>query len=289
MDTTKAIDDHLHIVFVAFVVASIVFWIAWRLGFFKLSKEVVNGSLTIWEVLGAFGVFFSVGVFVTPVAALVWMFARGESLQKAMQMPMQGWFNLITMLITALAVAAYVAWIPERAQHAIGRHIRSGGVPKILHDFALGACSWLISYPLVVFIGEIIAVMVLLEFPTIPIDQVAVKYLKGTMNYPVMFLFTAFFLVFVVPIVEEIIFRGFLQTWLRQYLSVFHSILCTSAIFAAFHFSSTQGIANFELLVSLFVLSCFLGFLYERQQSLMASIGLHITFNGISVITILSV
>ena len=63
--------------------------------------------------------------------------------------------------------------------------------------------------------------------------------------------------------------------------------MIASLIFAAFHFSTSQGLNNIELLVSLFVLSCFLGFLYERQESLLASMALHATFNAISILAIL--
>jgi uncharacterized protein len=64
------------------------------------------------------------------------------------------------------------------------------------------------------------------------------------------------------------------------------SILLASLIFAFFHFSYSQGIDNIEVITSLFVFSCFLGFVYERQQSLWASVGLHALFNAISVVLI---
>ncbi|MBI3211827.1 MAG: CPBP family intramembrane metalloprotease [Simkania negevensis] len=50
-----------------------------------------------------------------------------------------------------------------------------------------------------------------------------------------------------------------------------------------FHLSSSQGVGN----ISLFIFALYLGFLYEKQCSLFASIALHMTFNSISVIRIL--
>ena len=57
--------------------------------------------------------------------------------------------------------------------------------------------------------------------------------------------------------------------------------------FALFHFSSLQGVGNVSLILTLLVFGGFLGFIYERQSSLFASIGLHMTFNVASTLRIL--
>jgi membrane protease YdiL (CAAX protease family) len=65
------------------------------------------------------------------------------------------------------------------------------------------------------------------------------------------------------------------------------AIVFSSICFSAFHFSFSQGIGNISLLFSLFVFALFLGFIYERQGSLFASISLHMTLNIVSVARIL--
>lgn len=285
MDEAAELNQHMHLLFTAFVFSAITLWIARGRGFFKFTPSIPNNaaSLELWEVVAAFSIFIGVGLVFMPLVALAWASWSGKDVIHALQMPLQGWFNFATIAATAAGLASYVSWLSQSARNAIARNAFSGGMLKIFRDFLLGACAWLISYPLVVFIGQLISALV----PSHHIDQVAVKYLKMTMEYPSLFIMTAFLLIFVVPIVEETLFRGFLQTWLRQYFGVFTSIFITSLIFASFHFSPSQGIANIELLASLLILSFFLGFLYERQQSLFASIGLHVTFNAISVIAIL--
>jgi hypothetical protein len=93
--------------------------------------------------------------------------------------------------------------------------------------------------------------------------------------------------VIIAPIAEELLFRGTFQQYLRKFFSVKTSILLTAAIFACFHLSFSQGLGNFSLIPSLFIFSCFLGYIYERQGSLFASIGLHLAFNLASSLQIL--
>ena len=115
------------------------------------------------------------------------------------------------------------------------------------------------------------------------IDQVAVKNLKSILSYPLLLTSTIGVIVIMVPLAEEMLFRGFFQNWIIQRIGRFKGILVTSLLFAGFHFSISQGWANVELLLSLFVLSCYLGFIYERQRSLWAAAGLHMAFNAFSV------
>lgn len=84
------------------------------------------------------------------------------------------------------------------------------------------------------------------------------------------------------PLMEEVVFRGFLQTTLRKYLgSAWLGILCTSVFFALVH-----GIwLHWPVL---FVLSLVLGYNYERTGRLWASIVLHATFNMYNTYVFLS-
>ncbi|PCI78652.1 hypothetical protein COB21_00280 [Candidatus Aerophobetes bacterium] len=89
------------------------------------------------------------------------------------------------------------------------------------------------------------------------------------------------------PIIEEVAFRGMLQNALKKRISTTFSILITSCLFSFLHLSIHAGISNLPLFFSLFTFSCLLGFLYERQRSLFAPIGLHIMFNSINLVSIL--
>ncbi|MEN9654812.1 MAG: hypothetical protein RL235_924, partial [Chlamydiota bacterium] len=44
--------------------------------------------------------------------------------------------------------------------------------------------------------------------------------------------------------------------------------------------------ANIPIIAALFTFSLFLGYVYERQRALIAPMGLHAMFNGISVLNL---
>lgn len=81
----------------------------------------------------------------------------------------------------------------------------------------------------------------------------------------------------IVPVFEEMLFRGFVQTSIRSLTqNPWVGILLTSVLFALLH-PMTHAAA-------LFCLSCGLGYAYERSGSLFRPIFMHIFFNGFSVL-----
>ena len=117
-------------------------------------------------------------------------------------------------------------------------------------------------------------------------DQMAVKQIKSVQEYPWLFAVNLFAISFVVPFIEELLFRGYLQESLLKKFSAMKSIALTALLFSLFHFSPSQGINNILILTSLFLLACLLGYLKERQRSLLPCIALHSTFNAISLVQI---
>lgn len=93
-------------------------------------------------------------------------------------------------------------------------------------------------------------------------------------------------LVIIPPIVEEIVFRGFLFGGLRTRLSLGWAIVITSALFAAPHllggFSGLLWIAA----VDTFVLSLVLCYVREKTGALWAPIGIHAVKNSLAFIAI---
>ena len=86
----------------------------------------------------------------------------------------------------------------------------------------------------------------------------------------------------VVPFVEELIFRGMIQTLLRSYIvRPWPAIFAASLIFIIFH-------ANPEHWLALFALSLCLGYTYEKSGSLFRSVFVHMLFNAMSVLAALN-
>jgi membrane protease YdiL (CAAX protease family) len=89
-------------------------------------------------------------------------------------------------------------------------------------------------------------------------------------------LLIAGFAVLIVPVFEELLFRGFLQSSLRSLSGKpWIAIVLTSLFFAILH-PPTH-------IPALFFLSCGLGYAYERSGSLFRPILMHVFFNGFSV------
>ena len=82
--------------------------------------------------------------------------------------------------------------------------------------------------------------------------------------------------ILITPLSEELIFRGILQTTLRNLdLKPWHAIFITSAIFAMLHPST-----HFP---AIFVLSVCFGYAYEKSGSLFRPIFIHMIFNASSI------
>lgn len=86
---------------------------------------------------------------------------------------------------------------------------------------------------------------------------------------------------FVAPIVEELIFRGYIYGVLKRYGNPLFAMLVAGALFAAVHM-------NLPALFPLWILAIILTLSYELSGSLWVPIGIHAGFNTISVVAMLS-
>lgn len=87
--------------------------------------------------------------------------------------------------------------------------------------------------------------------------------------------------ILIIPIIEEVIFRGLLQTWIaKRYNQAVGQLslanLITSSIFALLHlFTQTLSMALYT-----FIPSLIFGYAKDRYKRLMPSIILHSSYNG---------
>ena len=155
-------------------------------------------------------------------------------------------------------------------------------------DAIVGVASWILIFPIVSFFASVFDIFIFVVFKVRKIpEQMAINFIKSTMSYPFLFVIALISIIIIAPILEEFLFRGVLQNFLKKYLKRSYAILLTSVIFAFAHFSIAQKLANITILGSLFILSVFLGFLYEKQKSLISPIFLHATFNAISLLNLI--
>jgi membrane protease YdiL (CAAX protease family) len=89
-----------------------------------------------------------------------------------------------------------------------------------------------------------------------------------------------FFGIVVAPIIEEIMFRGFLQPVLKNSFGGRYAIAVTASLFAAVHM-------DMFAFLQIFILGMLLGYLYEKTQTLIASIVVHILHNSLTLVFLL--
>ncbi|MBI1189932.1 MAG: CPBP family intramembrane metalloprotease [Tepidisphaera sp.] len=82
------------------------------------------------------------------------------------------------------------------------------------------------------------------------------------------------------PIVEETLYRGFLQSFVLRVTGLpWVSVLCSSAVFAMMHYDPDGGIP-WAALVEIGVFGLILGYMFERTKRLGVTIAMHILFNA---------
>ncbi len=161
------------------------------------------------------------------------------------------------------------------------------GTKSISNDIGDGFLSLLLSLPpLFAFISLIEALFIWLNFQK-GVGQDAVNFLIHAKENPISLTMALISIVIGAPMIEEFLFRGVMQSFLRKKAGAIASIILTSIFFSIFHFSLSQGLQNIAIIMSLFILSVYLGFVYEKTRSLFASITLHVTFNVINAIKII--
>lgn len=276
------VSDSLQIILLFGLIALVANYFGWKRGFFRLTPQEPP-PIQFKHVASVFAIYLACVIFVAPyLAHLLIRFS-------APKMPSFGLIMTIQFVILLLMGLALLLYCMTQAKDLFKKIWKSPLNPpsSLLHDFGLGIAVWLMAFPIVSVVGQFFDLVLYIIFQLEQYEQVAVKYLKSTLSSPSQAFLALISIIVIAPIVEEFLFRGSLQTYLKRRFGTKAAIILAAACFAAFHFSTSQGLGNISLIPSLFTFGCFLGFIYERQQSLFASIGLHMTFNFASSLRIL--
>ncbi|HUT47005.1 MAG TPA: CPBP family intramembrane glutamic endopeptidase [Sedimentisphaerales bacterium] len=187
-----------------------------------------------------------------------------------------------TGAVVTMAVMMFLAHVHfARRLKGFGLNIRT-----IVKDFFMAIVNLLAAWPLMMaaitmtmFVAELIwgaeyqmqqhqQLEMITEYPQLPLR--------------IMIVFVA---VVIAPVLEEMLFRGFVQTTIRSFFGIRNSawpaIAASSVFFAIMHADPGHWPA-------LFVLGVCLGYSYEKSGSLFRPIFIHLFFNATSIIGTLS-
>ena len=120
------------------------------------------------------------------------------------------------------------------------------------------------------------------QWLNLPAEQFMLD-LKGTESSALMVIFLLFSVCIFVPVVEELVFRGWLYTKIAQTkLNNIGALILSSILFTVIH-TQYENIATFIIILSLAVL---LGVIRYKSQNISYCIAVHILFNSLGMIAL---
>ncbi|HCO92835.1 MAG TPA: hypothetical protein DIU00_02605 [Phycisphaerales bacterium] len=197
---------------------------------------------------------------------------------------LQGWQKIfadnLVMCIGAIVTIAVMIFL---ARVHFARQLKGFGlnIRTIIKDFFMGFVNLLATWPLMM--AAITMTMFIAEFIWGSDYQMQQhQQLEMITEYPqlplrIMIVFVA---VIIAPLLEEMLFRGFVQTTIRSFFNIRNSawpaIAASSVFFAIMHEDPGHWPA-------LFILGVCLGYSYEKSGSLFRPIFIHLFFNAYSI------
>jgi hypothetical protein len=224
--------------------------------------------------------------FIVLLAYLVVLWIAGSSILPFFKSGQDSWQFIITTTLTrcvsAIIIIIVVIFLVSRS---FPRGLKGFGLnPRsILRDLPAAFLNYWAVLPLVLFtiittayIGKIFV------RPDFKIEQHQELKIIAKFDNNLAVLISVLIIVVVIgPLVEEFLFRGLLQTTIRSFgHSPWVAITVTSVLFAFVH-------ADLSHQPAIFILSCGIGYSFEKSGSLLRSIFFHAIFNASSVIAVL--
>ncbi|TVQ60389.1 MAG: CPBP family intramembrane metalloprotease [Phycisphaerales bacterium] len=265
----------------------------WRLALLALATLAVACLLWAGDVIRPGSIARSGQRDVNAYPAMIWIFAAllvylttAMSYTFAAQQP---WITAqapdgslrYTAAVTgaAMTIAAIVA---IGMSYLMARGVTKTGLRVHPADLPLGLLALLLAYPVVALVGSLAAGAhaAITSEPPSQLAHPILEALSGNLADPWAWLLIAA-VVLGAPIVEEILYRGFLQSaMLRAFKSPWIAIVCTSLVFTLAH--APGGIPWYALL-TLFTLSIALGLAFERTRHIGVPIVMHVAFNALNI------
>jgi len=257
--------------------AALILWLWYRKGF--LSPGAFRDAPDRYVALTKLDAWVAIG-YCLLLAAMV-IAAVGASEPAVMPSPGEG----LVMQVVIMGIPAL--WFVLRVSRGEAGFRRSGLLPRRpMRDLRWAGIALLGVVPVVMATTLIVTGISLLAGQSTPMigHQMLEQMRSQESVLPLVMLLVS--AVVVAPLLEELVFRGLLQTALLNTLGPQRRwliLLLASILFASTHL----GAAIWQSLAALTVLSMVLGFLYERTGSLWPSILVHAGFNAWNVALVL--
>lgn len=287
--TSDNLNEVFVIVFFA-IVALIAIAIAKRKGVFALSKSENTIIVNHNAIILSFFLYLLINLFISPLALklLKALFLKFNVILSSESIVLSSIINVLSYLLVISALALTSYFLLKDQIRYIWKDKRSEPVSSYAADIKIGIIYWFVSFPVVMFCTNFfeLSLKFFLGLKELP-EQAAVNYLKMAAGHYYFYIVAIISVLVFAPFIEEFLFRGLLQNYFKNLFGIKSGIILSSIFFALFHYSPDQRFSNIMIILSLFVLSLFLGVIYEKQKSLISPIVLHATFNAISIFNLL--
>jgi membrane protease YdiL (CAAX protease family) len=244
------------------------------------SKPVKNSGYTVAVTVQTIIIGLLLYIIPPVIASFLLVIGAGASGKSASQI--DDWFNnaasaqfiyvLITETIVMASLYQLLGFLKE-SWHGIG--VRR---PK-LRDIPYTIGGFFTYYVIYIVIAMVISQVINLDFE----QRQEIGFNTDTSGGNMLFAFAA--LVILPPLVEEILFRGFLYTRFKRVLSVRWAALAVSLLFGAAHLQFGSGNALLWVAaIDTFVLSMVLVYIREKTGTIWAGVGVHALKNLVAFI-----
>ncbi|HEU5187907.1 MAG TPA: type II CAAX endopeptidase family protein [Candidatus Saccharimonadales bacterium] len=225
----------------------------------KTQPQALTPDAKQWGIPGA--LFFGTLAFLLP-EAILYSIASSLTLLALSQNEQ----SFVAIILYELFLVSTVVLVV----YAYGKKIADLGIGSFRIDYLWRA---VLAFILYIPLSEIIMRLAGIVFPYDAEQAQPVGFVnpQGWLEPTLIFIG----LVLIVPLAEELLFRGFIFAGFRKRLSFWVTSVCVSLLFAVVH-----GQVNVAL--DVFSLSLVLCYLREKTQSLWPSILLHVAKNGVA-------
>lgn len=235
----------------------------------------VNASWDLKDVFKVFLFYFFMMLVGIPILLRILKYTCGLDLRESFsQYTILLGLTLFINIITCL----YIAYI---IRDKYGLTLTSLGFTtnNWKSDIAFGLKHYFLVLPFIILAGYVIDFVSRL-FGIIPDQQEVISKILSEDSTAAL-AFMVFFGMLAAPIIEEFIFRGFLQSAVRTKYGGLKAIIISSSFFALVHL-------DFFIFFQIFILGLLLAYLFEKTGSLTASITVHIFHNSATLALLLS-
>lgn len=239
--------------------------------------ELVQGEYTFGKIrTQSFGGVDLVAVIIL-IAFYYLSFLSGPQKQEALTVSIDLIvINLVMSLFLVTIVLVTVQWVGGRDPVEIFGLNRL----KLNHWLLWVSVGTLLATPLVLYLSEWIRTVWLEPIFGDMKEQEVVDSMKNTSGFGLRIGLIVSACI-VAPIVEELVFRGYIYGVLKKFSNPLFAMIAAGALFAAVHL-------NLPALFPLWILAVFLTLSYELSGSLWVPIGIHAGFNTVSVVVMLN-